>query len=66
MVNKKIIQKKLLFLLKDLVKIDTSYPPGNSYKFDQYIRKYLKLMHNFACHMRALYCKSLNSIYPKN
>ena len=42
MVNKKIIQKKLLFLLKDLVKIDTSYPPGNSYKFDQYIRKYLK------------------------
>ena len=42
MVNKKRIQKKLLFLLKDLVKIDTSYPPGNSYKFDQYIRKYLK------------------------
>ena len=36
------IQKELLILLKELVKIDTSYPPGNSDKFDKFVRNYLK------------------------
>ena len=36
------IQRDLLKLLKVLVKIDTSYPPGNSDKFDRFIRYYLK------------------------
>ena len=39
--NKK-IQKDILSLLKKLVSIDTSYPPGNSDKFDRFIREYLK------------------------
>ena len=39
--NKK-IQKDILSLLKKLVRIDTSYPPGNSDKFDIFIREYLK------------------------
>ena len=39
--NKK-IQKDILSLLKKLVRIDTSYPPGNSDKFDRFIREYLK------------------------
>ena len=41
-VNKNLITKELLFLLKSLVKIDTSFPPGNSLNFDKFIRKYLK------------------------
>ncbi len=41
MQNRK-IQKDLLKLLQKLVKIDTSYPPGNSDKFDKFTRKYLK------------------------
>ena len=41
-VNKNLITKELLFLLKSLVKIDTSFPPGNSLDFDKFIRKYLK------------------------
>ena len=40
--SKKIITKKLFFLLKSLIKIDTSYPPGDTLDFDQFIRKYLK------------------------
>jgi succinyl-diaminopimelate desuccinylase len=40
--SKKLITKELLFLLKSLVKIDTSYPPGHSLDFDKFIRKYLK------------------------
>ena len=40
--NKKKITKELLFLLKSLVKIDTSFPPGNSDNFDKFIRNYLK------------------------
>ena len=36
------IQKDLLKLLKDLVKIDTSFPPGNSVKFDKFVHNYLK------------------------
>ena len=40
--SKKHITKELLFLLKSLIKIDTSYPPGDSFNFDQFIRKYLK------------------------
>ena len=40
--NKKIISKELLTLLKSLVKIDTSFPPGNSEDFDKFIRNYLK------------------------
>ena len=39
--NKK-IQKDILSLLKKLVSIDTSYPPGNSDKFDRFIREYLE------------------------
>ena len=41
MQNKK-IQKDLLNLLKTLVKIQTSFPPGYSDKFDKFIRKYLR------------------------
>ena len=40
--SKKLITKELLFLLKSLIKIDTSYPPGDTLDFDQFIRKYLK------------------------
>ena len=40
--NKKNINNELLFLLKSLVKIDTSYPPGYSLIFDRFIRKYLR------------------------
>ena len=40
--NKKNITKELLSLLKSLVKIDTSFPPGNSEDFDRFIRNYLK------------------------
>jgi acetylornithine deacetylase/succinyl-diaminopimelate desuccinylase family protein len=36
------IQRDLLKLLRVLVKINTSYPPGDSNKFDRYIRYYLK------------------------
>ena len=36
------IQNDLLNLLKELVKIDTSYPPGHSNKFDKFVRSYLK------------------------
>ena len=39
--NKK-IQSDILSLLKKLVSIDTSYPPGDSDKFDRFIREYLK------------------------
>jgi len=35
------IKKELLSLLKQLVSIDTSYPPANTKIFDQFIRKYL-------------------------
>ena len=40
--SKKIITKELLSLLKSLIKIDTSFPPGDTFNFDQFIRKYLK------------------------
>ena len=35
-------QRELINLLRSLVKIDTSYPPGNSQKFDKFVRKYLQ------------------------
>ena len=41
-INKKTLKKELLFLLQSLVKIDTSYPPGNSENFDKFIRNYLR------------------------
>ena len=36
------IEKELLNLLKEIVKIDTCYPPGNSKKFSDFVKKYLK------------------------
>ena len=35
------IEKELLNILKDIVKIDTCYPPGSSKLFSNYIKKYL-------------------------
>ena len=39
---KKNIQKELLNLLKELVKIDTCYPPGSSKDFGKFVNSYLK------------------------
>ena len=39
---KKNIQKELLNLLKELVKIDTCYPPGSSKDFGNFVNSYLK------------------------
>jgi acetylornithine deacetylase/succinyl-diaminopimelate desuccinylase family protein len=39
---KKNIQKELLNLLKELVKIDTCYPPGSSKDFGNFVVSYLK------------------------
>ncbi len=39
---KKNIKKELLNLLKELVKIDTSYPPGSSKDFGNFVNSYLK------------------------
>ena len=39
---KKNIQKELLNLLKELVKIDTCYPPGSSKDFGKFVNLYLK------------------------
>ena len=36
------IEKELLNILKEIVKIDTCYPPGSSKKFSEYVNKYLK------------------------
>ena len=36
------IETELLNILKEIVKIDTCYPPGSSKKFSEYVRKYLK------------------------
>jgi len=35
------IEKELLNILKDIVKIDTCYPPGSSKLFSNYVKKYL-------------------------
>jgi acetylornithine deacetylase/succinyl-diaminopimelate desuccinylase-like protein len=36
------IEKELLHILKEIVKIDTCYPPGSSKLFSNYVKKYLK------------------------
>ncbi len=36
------IEKELLNILKDIVKIDTCYPPGSSRLFSNYVKNYLK------------------------
>ena len=36
------IENELLNILKDIVKIDTCYPPGSSKMFSSYVKKYLK------------------------
>jgi len=36
------IKNELLNILKDIVKIDTCYPPGSSKMFSSYVKKYLK------------------------
>ena len=36
------IKNELLNILKDIVKIDTCYPPGSSKIFSNYVKKYLK------------------------
>ena len=35
------IEKELLDILKNIVKIDTCYPPGSSKLFSNYVKKYL-------------------------
>ena len=39
---KKIIQRELLDLLKQIIEIDTCYPPGNSKVFGKFVTSYLK------------------------
>ena len=36
------IKNELLNILKDIVKIDTCYPPGSSRLFSNYAKNYLK------------------------
>ena len=36
------IQKELLYLLKQIVEIDTCYPPGSSKTFGKFVNSYLK------------------------
>ena len=36
------IEKELLNILREIVKIDTCYPPGSSKLFSNYVKKYLK------------------------
>ena len=39
---KKNIQKELLHLLKQIIEIDTCYPPGSSKVFGKFVMSYLK------------------------
>ena len=39
---KKNIQKELLDLLKQIIEIDTCYPPGSSKNFGKFVSSYLK------------------------
>ena len=41
MTNKIRIRNEILNVLKNIVAIDTSYPPGHTLKISQYIKKYL-------------------------
>ena len=40
--KKKYIQSELLNILKDIVKIDTTFPPGSSKQFSEFVCRYLK------------------------
>ena len=40
--NKKTIQSDLLSILKEIVKINTTFPPGSSKHFSEFVCKYLK------------------------
>jgi len=40
--NKKTIQSELLDILKNIVKINTTFPPGSSKHFSEFVYKYLK------------------------
>ena len=40
--KKKNIQSELLSILKDIVKIDTTFPPGSSKEFSEFVCRYLK------------------------
>ena len=49
------IERELLNILKDIVKIDTCYPPGSSKMFSNYVKKYL--IHIF-CLVSSTFYKS--------